>query len=256
MSPFADTPDDFVRPTRYPLSEALDIYRNNWRHNLRQALAGAYPVLVQVVGEAFFRQLATRFMDEHPSASGNLHDYGDALPAFLQGFAPAQPLSYLPDLAALEWACHRAYFAPDEPPLDLQALARLPEQVAEGGAGVVEDTLEHLRFEFHPACTLLASPWPVDAIWRAHQPGAPEDFRIDLKDGPCRVLVNRSEGEATVSALAEDEFRWLREIHAGATLGDATARTLEHHPDFNPGILLPRLALGGTWTRFTLENRS
>ncbi|MDE1990781.1 MAG: putative DNA-binding domain-containing protein, partial [Betaproteobacteria bacterium] len=176
MPPFADTLGDFaralrrpdgawpgaaVRATHYPADEALDIYRNNWRHNLRGALAGAYPVLVQVVGEAFFRQLALRFMEENPSTSGNLHDYGAALPAFLARFAPAQSLPYLPDLAALEWACHCAYFAEEDSPLEL-----------------------------------LHSPYPVAAIWRAHQPGAPEDFRIDLGDGPCRVLVYRSEGEA------------------------------------------------------------
>ncbi|MDE2623336.1 MAG: putative DNA-binding domain-containing protein [Betaproteobacteria bacterium] len=257
MQPFADTLDDFsrslghsagampgasARTTRYSLEAALDIYRNNWRHNLRAALAGAYPVLEQVVGTEFFHHLASRFMEVHPSTSGNLHDYGAALPAFLHGFAAAQSLPYLPDLAALEWACHRAYFAQDENPLDLQALARVPE-----------DELEQLAFALHPACALLSSAWPVAAIWHAHQPGAPEDFHIDLDAGLCRLLVGRSEGKATLTELAADEFLWLSRICAGATLGQATTQTLESHPDFNPGTLLPRLALNGTFVRFTLE---
>ena len=284
MPPLADTLEDFARALRRPggawpgagaaagagagtarhsLDEALGIYRNNWRHNLREALAGAYPVLVQVVGAEFFRLLALRFIEEHPSTSGNLHDYGADLPAFVARFAPAQSLPYLPDLAALEWACHRAYFAEDEKPLDLQALAQRVEQTAERTAAEnpSAEVLEQITFALHPACALLASDWPIDAIWHAHQPGAPADFRIDLGDGPCRVLVNRRQGEATVSPLAEDEFRWLREIRAGATLGDATACTLQQHPDFDPGTLLPRLALTGVFTRFssdgfTLENHS
>ncbi len=190
MLPFAETLAEFAESLRtknglpsgtdtlrYPLPEALGIYRHNWRHNLRAALQGAYPVLVQVVGEAFFRYLAARFMEDQPSGSGNLHDYGSALPEFLERFAPAQSLPYLPDLARLEWACHRAYFAEDDSP---------PE--------------------------LLHSPWPVAAIWRAHQPGAPEDFRIDLDAGPCQVLVLRSEGEAALMDLTKDEFLWLNDL--------------------------------------------
>ena len=65
----------------------------------------------QLVGEEFFRLLAKRFIEQHPSHSGNLHRYGSEMAEFLMHFENTQHLAYLPDVARLEWAYHLAYFA-------------------------------------------------------------------------------------------------------------------------------------------------
>jgi len=51
----------------------------------------------------------------HPRASARaaaLAEYGDGFADFLAGFAPAQSLPYLADVARLEWAINAAYHAP------------------------------------------------------------------------------------------------------------------------------------------------
>ncbi len=202
--------------------KALGIYRNNCRGNLQGALELAYPVIGQLVGEAFFRMMAMMYIESHPSKSGNLHDYGSALGEFLASFPNARELPYLAEIAKLEWACHRAYFAPDAEPIDLAALA-----------GVARENQGGLRFQLHPACRMVRSSFPIVEIWQAHQPGAPEDFRIDLDSGPQIALVNRKHDAVRVEALSNPASAWLEAIHSGATLWDATSAVLENHPGFD-----------------------
>ena len=54
-----------------------------------------------------------------------------------------------------------ALHAADAAPLTAEALRAL-------APGAVGD----LALDLHPSVTLLRSPWPVDRIWRANQPGA------------------------------------------------------------------------------------
>jgi hypothetical protein len=226
----------------YPAAVALEVYRNNYRGNLHAALAGAYPVVEQLVGEAFFRRLTRAYIACHPSRSGNLHDYGDDMAQFIAAFEPARALAYLADVAALEWACHRAYFAGDAGTLDVVALARLPHE-----------RYPELVFHMHQACSLLHSRYPVAAIWQVHQAAMPDDCSIDLDNGPCHALVLRRDDAVGVVELPAADAAWLQLMHAGMPLGAAVAAVLEHHPDFDFQAALTNLVGQGVLAGFTLE---
>src|SRR5512143_2794599 len=101
----------------------LQVYRNNVLLNLTEALKAVYPVTERLVGDGFFRYAAGRYIPQHPSTSGNLHDFGGYFPGFLATFEPAAELAYLPEVARLEWAYHGVFHAADPLPLDLGALA-------------------------------------------------------------------------------------------------------------------------------------
>ncbi|MBI5919916.1 MAG: putative DNA-binding domain-containing protein [Nitrosomonadales bacterium] len=226
----------------YPVATAIEVYRNNYRGNLHDALAGAYPVIQQLVGEEFFRYLARNFVEQHPSRSANLHHYGAELADFLSGFAPVQELAYLPDVAALEWACHVAYFLADEPMFDLGRLMQIaPERYSE------------LRLRTHPACQVLRSNYPVSAIWHAHQPGADSDFRIELEGGHRLALVSRPGDAVQVSELSPADADWLLRIQAGVSLGETTAVTLEQFPEFDLQAALLKLVAQQVLIDFSLE---
>ena len=92
----------------YPPPRGVEVYRNNFRGNLHDTLETAYPVIVQLVGSDFFKWLARKFIEQYPSRSGNLHCYGSEMADFLVHLAAVRHLPYLPDMARLEWACHRA----------------------------------------------------------------------------------------------------------------------------------------------------
>jgi hypothetical protein len=226
---------------RYSAEVAVEVYRNNYRGNLHDALAGAYPVVKQLVGDDFFRFMARKFITQYPSRNANLHRYGAELAQFAVTFEPAKELIYLPDVARLEWACHRAYFADDGEVLDLNELAQI-------ASAAYADLVLHL----HPSCHLLHSGYPVIAIWNAHQPGAPDDFHIDLGSGPVDALVSRNNDVVAVTELALADAAWLLRIQAGTTLGDATAETMERHPDFDLLPALHMLVAQNIFAGFTL----
>ena len=224
---------------------ALDIYRNNYQGNLQDALAGAYPVIKQLVGDEFFRFMARRFIERHPSHSPNLHHYGAELSGFLTDFAPARELVYLPDVAALEWACHLAYFAPDAAGLDLTRLADVPPE-----------RYPDLILRIHPACHVVHSRYPIAAIWQAHQPGNEnEDFHIDLDSSSSIALVSRTELTVQVSELSVAAADWIRHIQHGDPLGMATDAALAHHPEFDLQAALLDLVARCVLTDFNLSTK-
>lgn len=229
----------------YSLDVAIEVYRNNYRGNLHDALALVFPVIAQLVGTDFFRLLALQYIDQHPSRSGNLHHYGAGMEEFVAAFEPAHGLPYLADVAALEWACHCAYFADDAAALDIGKLAQIaPEHYA--------DLLLHIQ----PACHLVCSRYPIAAIWQAHQPGTSCDFNINLDSGSSNALVSRNDDVVRVSELADADAAWLQAIRAGAALGEATAATLERHADFDLQAALLHLVAQGVLSDISLREKS
>jgi hypothetical protein len=229
----------------YSVATAIDIYRNNHRGNLHDTLAGAYPVIKQLVGDEFFRFMTRKFIEKYPSRSGNLHRYGAEMADFVAAFEPAQGLPYLPDVAALEWSCHRAYFADDAPALDIARLAQIPP-------GQYPDLILHT----HPSCHLVRSRYPVAAIWLAHQPGAEMDFQIDLDSGASIALVGRKDDVVIVNEFPVANADWLQAMQAGTPLGEATAAALERHPDFDLQAALLNLVAQGVLSDFNLKDKT
>ena len=232
----------------YSIAVAIEVYRSNYRGNLHDTLAGAYPVIEQLVGKDFFRHMARQFIERHFSRSGNLHHYGAEMADFIAAFEPAQGLPYLPDVAALEWACHCAYFSDDAATLDIVKLAQIPP-------GQYSELILHI----HPACHLVRSKYPIASIWHAHQPGASSDFHIDLDRGadisPGNALVSRTENVVRVSELASADAAWLQGIQNRIPLGNATDVIMKLYPDFDLQAALLNLVTLGILTDFNLRGK-
>ena len=147
----------------------LAAYRNSILGNLIGALAATYPVVERIVGTAFFREAARRYVETHPSVSGDLNDYGGDFAPFIADYPHAHELAYLPDVARLEWRVQGVYYAADAPSADLALLAEIPP----GRYG-------ELRFACDPAHARLDSPWPLDAIWQVNREGYAGDMTVDF----------------------------------------------------------------------------
>ena len=87
-----------------PAARRFGIYRNNVTASLTEALRQSFPVVRALVGEDFFTAMAIAHLRAHPPASPLLMFYGQDMADFVAGFAPAQHLGYLPDVARLELA--------------------------------------------------------------------------------------------------------------------------------------------------------
>jgi hypothetical protein len=191
----------------------LSVYRHHVFTSLTEVLESTYPVVVRLVDARFFRFAADRYIGAHPPTSPCLFEYGGALPDFLAEFAPSRQLAYLPDVARLEWAMNVALHAPDVVAVERAALAR--------GSWIA----------LHPSVTLLRSPWPVDAIWRANQPEAGDD-RVELDGGEVHLQVWRAGDEVLFRALSPAAFVLREAIAHTGSLEAAAAEALA----LDPGI--------------------
>jgi hypothetical protein len=132
----------------------FNVYRNNYLITLRNALRTTFPAIERLVGEDYFAALASAFVERHPPRSAIMTHYGDALPAFLDRFAPLAEFPYLADVARLEHARVQAYHAADGAGFDLHDAA---------AATAALDRPSQL----HPSVSIIVSAFPVHAIWLA-----------------------------------------------------------------------------------------
>ena len=204
-----------LKPATFlPRERGVGIYRSNSRGTRVRALEAAYPVCRQVVGQDCFRALARDLVDQSPSPGPDLNAYGGGLPRWcarlVRRRAAFAALPWLPDLARLEWGLHRAWYAPDDGPLDLALLEGHPDP------GTLVPVVSQ-------SLSLLQSRWPVDAIWHDHQAGGSPRHRP--AGGPVFLAVHRRDGRPVARRLDGKDFVLLRACGAGHTL----ARISEEH---------------------------
>src|SRR5471032_2810212 len=187
------------------------LYRGNLSATFDKTLSNAYPVIRMLVGDEFFGGLSKAYGHAHPSDSGDLNRFG----------AHVADYPYLPDMARLEWALHRAHYAPGAEAIAADALAALtPEQV------------ETARLRLHPACRLIASDWAVVPLWQAHQPDGGQEFP-DQMAAPSYGLVLRPRWKTQLQPLSAAGHAALRVLADGGAFGAALDAAFELDDDFD-----------------------
>lgn len=215
-----------ILPGRFGAERHLQIYRNNVYASLTDALVAVYPVIARLVGEDCFRGCGYHYLRNAPPTSGNLHDFGEHFPEFLSSFEPVRELTYLPDVARLEWAWHRAFHAADAAEFALEALS----QVAPEKYGA-------LRFALHPSAQLMASDYPVLRIWQTNQPNADtadtSEGVVDLAEGGVRLLIARRDIAVEIEPLGRGEYALLCGFAQALPFADAADVAMASEPDFD-----------------------
>lgn len=216
----------------------VGIYANNVRENFLATLEATFPVLARLAGRDWLRQSGTAYLRTCPSRCGNLHYVGERYAAFLDAELAGAPHAYFADVARLEWAYQEVLVAAEPGVLDLAALALVaPERHAS------------IVFTLNPAARLVASTYPLLAIWQANRPGAPDDGRvIRLDEGPARLLVIRRADHVELRELPTGDFAFLDAIAGARTLETSAATALQADPSFNLPVSLGRLAQLGAFT--------
>ncbi|KEP70306.1 hypothetical protein DL1_17250 [Thioclava dalianensis] len=139
------------------LTRRFNVYRNNVAHGLAQALQRHYPAVTRLLGEECFSGVAHLYIERHPPRTPILTEWGVEFPNFLGGIETFSHLSYLPDVARIEWARSRAYHAADLVPVESSQLTQIAET-------------SYLRL--HPSVQTLWAATPAGSLWISQQPGA------------------------------------------------------------------------------------
>jgi hypothetical protein len=206
---------DGPRPER-----RFGVYRNNVAIGLMGALASRFPVAEKIVGKEFFAAMSHEFIRLHPPHSPLLLAYGDDLADFVERFAPARDIAYLPDVIRLEAARGRAYHAAEAAPLQAERLAAIdPDRLAE------------LTFVAHPSLSVLTSPHPIATIW-AMNVGEMELRPIENWTGED-VLVVRPRTRVEVHLLPAGGATFLSELAKSTALAAAVDHATEAALDFD-----------------------
>lgn len=193
------------------------IYRNNVHRGLYDALAAAYPTVCQLVGEEYFNQLAQGFVSSETKRARSLALYGDGFAEFLVTQPVHQSLPYLSDVARLERARLEASTAVDAEPLLATALAGY------------EDQLEAMTLRAHAASRVVASDFPIHAIWMA-QNRSNDDAVHDntIIQRPEAVLLTRPAMQVEMRVLSAAQAVFYSALTQDRLcLGDACRQALE-----------------------------
>jgi hypothetical protein len=220
------------------------VYRNNVLSSLVDALAASFPVVQQLVGEAFFRAMAAVYVRHSPPRTRILADYGADFPAFIEGFAPASGLPYLADVARLELLRIRAYHAADAAPLAPDVLAT---------ALAAPERLGGLLLRLQPALGLLDSAFAVVSLWAAHQ-GALALADVDPNQAQC-ALVLRNGLEVEVLGIRPGDAVFIQALLQGRPLGAAAQPALASDPAFDLGNCLAHLLRAGAITHCAYDKQ-
>ena len=203
----ADAPDS-ARAER-----GLSAYRANAGASAERALAAAYPVVRQIVGDESFAALARALWRAQPPGKGDLAQFGDTLAAFIEGSAPLAEEAYLPDCARLDWALHQCELAEDA------------AAAAHGLELLASHDPQALVLHLRPGCQLLSSRYPLATIWLAHQGTADSRFepvRTALAAGQGEhALVWRQGWRGQVAALCSADALFTRALLQQQSLAQA-----------------------------------
>lgn len=90
------------------LGRAVMAYRAHGRALAARALAAAFPVLAQLLGEENFGALARAFWLARPPAIGDIAQWGAGLAEFVRHTPQLTDEPYLADVTHVEWALHVA----------------------------------------------------------------------------------------------------------------------------------------------------
>lgn len=203
-----------VIPTEGALGpgDRLAIYGDGYFARLTDCLGHNLPALKNVLGNRAFESLTRDYLTKHPSTFRSVDEVGHRLPEFLATRGELGPWKFIPDLARLEWACHRAFYADDSPAVDTAAWAkRTPKD------------WERARLIFAPSMRRVRLRWPVIDLWR-------EDGRWSmtrrkrLRPRPVECVVFRNhESQVRAWEAPPGAGPALNALRRGAPLGKALA---------------------------------
>lgn len=211
----------------------LDIYHSAYRLRLIEVLADTYERVALYIGEESFDAAARAYIEQHPSSTRNVRDYGRTFPVFLAGFYPDDP--EVAELAGMDKVLRYTFDAVDADALGVSGVAALrPED------------WDSVVFTLHPTVSLQQFQWNTPAIWQclSEDEAPPPAERLSQ---PVVWLFWRKELQPHFRSLSAAEHSALRDIGDGHTFGSICERLAHTWPGID---VIARIA---TWLRTWLD---
>lgn len=220
----------------------LSIYHDNTQITLRNNLERKYKTVANIVDSRFFSYTASEFIKMYKPVTANLNDYGIEMPEFLANFEKTQHISYLPEMARLEWLRHVAQFMPDGEEINPFELNKVPKEL-----------YSKILFTVQPSAVFMESKFPIDNIWQVSQPNYKGEVRVDMQSGPVYMLVVRPHQNVEMFSLSKGDYVFLQAIQKGALLYAAYEEASKQDPNFDLTSAIERFVGDHVFSGFAIE---
>lgn len=161
----------------------LSIYSYAYHARLTEVLTNDYPAVLIAIGEDYFNELTTNYIEEHPSSFFSLRDFGAGFPRFtsnlIQQQAKWQDMPWLYELALFEWNLGLAFDAADDEIFTEQDMI-----------SVAPEAWPELKFKLHSSVQRLDFEWNIIEMWQALTAEIPTEVRA-RKDVISPLLIWR-----------------------------------------------------------------
>jgi uncharacterized protein (UPF0276 family) len=199
-----------------PAKRGLAVYSDAYFLRILGVLADAFPALANVMGDARFSEAMRAYIAQHPPTEVSIKFTGQHLPAFMTAYdasALGVDARVLADLAAVEWARHDLFDAPD---------SRAPI-----GAGVLQELQpndwEAVRFDVIQAVRLVPVAYDVGAVIDAVAAKAVPDRPVERQGA---YLVSRPSEDVHHAWLAPAPAAAFEHLQQGAGFGVVAAAAI------------------------------
>ena len=205
-----------IREPQARAARGLEAYRANAEALAERALSAVFATVQPMVGAENFQHLACEFWQAHPPLRGDVGEWGDLFPEWLEAHAAMSRWPWLGDCARLDLALHHNERAADAV-FDSASLALLES---------TDPAL--LTMHLMPGTAVVWSRWPIATIHAAHRADevhseaafASVRAALDAERGE-QVLVVRGGWRAVVHGLSRADAEWTERMLAGANLSAA-----------------------------------
>ena len=206
------------------MQQRLDAYQNNYSGGLIDALKIAYPQVLSLVGEAFFRQLANDYTAQQPMNKDNHQQYGAHLSQHIAQLAihnqTFENVPYLADVAKSDWALYVSYYAAKRTAFDFIGFSQLDTEAQQTA------TL-HLADDVH----VISSQWPLSQLWQFHQKST-QNIELEEPNAEQRFIVHRLDNKPKIEPLSEHQHQVLQAIIYGHVIAALPESSAESLPEF------------------------
>ena len=208
--------------------DRLDIYYNAYRFRLIDVLMDTFEHTSIYLGDDWFNQLATDYVQSHPSTYKNIGLYGKDFPGFLAEQLPED--KEVSELALLDWKLRRAFDGADSCVMTLEDLQQLAGE-------------DDFRMQAVPTLTTCTQHFNSLEIWNAiNQDQIPP--KVEQLPEPIEILIWRKGHSPHFRSLAKIESVAIACVCSGDTLDDIGAVLEKDFPDVDVaaefGVMLHR----------------
>ncbi len=195
----------------------FDIYRNNYRKSLVDALRSTFGRTERLVGEASFARVAAHHLIMHPPSSWTLDLAGAGFAETCQDLFSAD--AEVAELAWLEWSMHLAFVARDAKPLSSDGFLHLTGDFTEDDWGA-------LRLVFMPGLAQGDTLHDLNCLWSSLATPSNSPEIVPLSD-PSTTIVWRESERPVFITVSQAEGRALAAMVDGASYGEVCEALVE-----------------------------